>query len=35
MERMRGRGGEYGGAGVFFLFRGGELNDEKNYKNKI
>ncbi len=33
MERMRGRGEVYGG-GVFFLFWGGKLNDEKNYKNK-
>ncbi len=32
MERMRGQGGVYGG--VFFLFRGGEFNDEKIYKNK-
>ncbi len=31
MERMRSRGGEYL-VGVFFLFRGGELNDENNYK---
>ncbi len=32
MERMRSRGGEYGG-GVFFIFWGGELNDKKDYKN--
>jgi hypothetical protein len=32
-ERMHGRGGVYGG-GVF-LFRGGELNDKKKYRNKI
>jgi hypothetical protein len=31
MERMRSRGGVYGG-GVFFLFRGGKLNDKKNTK---
>ncbi len=34
IERMRGQGWVYRG-GCFFLFRGGELNDEKNYKNKI
>ena len=33
MERMRGRGGVYGG-GLFFSFQGEELNDEKNYKIK-
>ncbi len=32
MERMRGQGGVYGG--VFFLFRGGELNDKKITKIK-
>ncbi len=32
MERMRGRGGVYGGGG--FLFRGGELNDKNNTKIK-
>jgi hypothetical protein len=33
MGRMRGRGGVYGG-GVFFLFRGGKLNDKKITKIK-
>jgi hypothetical protein len=32
MERMRGRGGVYGG--VFFLFWGSKLNDEKITKIK-
>jgi hypothetical protein len=33
MERMRGRGGVYGG-GKFFSFRGGNLNDKNDYKIK-